>query len=310
MAYSGPFACHDHQGKARAYVQALLRAGYRYTRDVSRARFILSDLDMAGRRLGLEAVVKQGGRVFMYPHAARPMVQWDGMYEVWSGTTASFVIGPGHIEVMRAYGYPLPLHAVGWPYGELAPFKPKANPKKVLFGPIHPNGNGWLSDLDKSINAAVYQRLVRLHFDGAIKLTVRYLKGLQLCGLWPEGGVQYVRGKADLTVADIEQADVVVGHQTFAYLAIARGVPTVMMAEFEPPRSGNSEDSFVRARSWDAYKELLMFPLDILAVEKRCVYELLQRAAADDEPIREWRRLFIGAPFDEPLFVSTLESYL
>ena len=308
MPYRGRFAVYDHQGKARAYIDALERRGWRSTHAFERALFCLSDLDMLGRAQVLRDVMARGGRVFLYPHAARPAVQWDGMYPVLPGVSANFVIGEGGAEVMRRYGYPVPVHVVGWPYGELRQFRASSYPTTILFGPIHANGNGWLSELDKKINQAVFSRLLALVEKGCIHLKVRYLRGLQLCGLQPDTRVEYIRGRADQSYKDIDQADVVVAHQTLAYIAVARGAPTVMMAEDEPPRSGNSESNFVRVASWQKYRELMMFPLDILASDDPMA--LLQRAARSDVDVAEWRRLFIGEPFNQARFVSTLEGYL
>lgn len=312
MSYPGRFYTFDHQGKARAFVDALLAAGWRVTLDAARAMFVLADLDGAGRMAEVEGAWKNGARVFMYPHAARPPVQWDGLMPVWPGTSAHFVASAGAIEVMRAYGYPLPLHAVGWQFGELRAFRPVATDRrlKVLYGPIHPNSNGWLSELDIEINRAVYARLLKLVDAGCIELTVRYVRFLRQCGLQPDGRVKFVAGRpfADQALRDIDQADVVVGHQTFAYLAVARGVPTVMMAEWEAPRTGISEQTFARVASWEKYRDLLMFPLDLLAGDDP--WSVLEAAAQPNAAVAAWRDRIIGGPFDGPGFVRALEAYL
>ena len=61
-------------------------------------------------------------------------------------------------------------------------------------------------------------------------------------------------------------------------------------------------------KSWDKYKDVLMFPLDIL--ESNDTTSLLELACHSDEPIREWKKKFIGNEFDPKKFVEILESYL
>ena len=118
----------------------------------------------------------------------------------------------------------------------------------------------------------------------------------------------YIEGQPNQSHAEIDAADVVVGHQTFAYIAVARGVPTVMMAEWEAPTYGNTPDTLIRARDWDSYRHLMMYPLDILAEEDTPA--LLERVIRSDCEIAEWRARMIGQPFDGDCFVELLEKYL
>ena len=68
----------DHQNKSAAYREALAAAGSDFVdRDnVQGVRFYLSDADW--RKETMEEARGRNVPVFLYPHAARPMVQYDG----------------------------------------------------------------------------------------------------------------------------------------------------------------------------------------------------------------------------------------
>jgi hypothetical protein len=310
MAYKGTFYCFNHQNKARVYVDALVGLGFRQTIFPARALFVLADSDVSVRRTRLEQSRQFGSYIFLYPHAAPPQLTYDGLYEPWAFTKANFTIAQGHVEVMRTYGYPdrIPLHPVGWALCEQRAFVPGPAPRRVLFAPIHPNANGYLCELDLSINRAVMARLLPLVRSGEISLTVRHLQPLQRSGLEVVPGVRYIWGTPNQAVDDIDAADVVISRHTFAYLAVARGKPTLMMAEWETPRSGSSDATLRNVGSWPKYRDLMMFPLDVLAGDDTGA--LLRKAAASDAEIEGWRSKFIGSPFDPRLFVKTLEGYL
>lgn len=307
------FFYHSHQGKEKGFVLALRAAGYvpilAQNGDRSRlgrTRFMLLDLPR-GRYSSTPA------KVFFYPHAARPMVQWDGILAPWPQTACSFEHAPGGAEVLRRCGYPHPVEVVGWSYCEQRPFRPVEKVKRVLFGPIHPNGNGYLCPTDLEINRLAFQRVLAYCRASGAKLTVRYLRGIHQNGLEKDiRGVAYNQAHPNLTVADIDAADLVVAHQTLAYLAVARGKPVLMMGEDRPPRSGNSNENIQTVRSWELYADLLMYPLDILAGDGSVgeTAELVQEACRGNLQTQTWRANFIGKPFDAAGFVRKLESYL
>ena len=299
---------YNHQGKGNAYVKALNDAGFCNTSPQS-AQVILIDIDNPGRvvkhRMNL---VKARSRMFVYPHSARPSIAWDGLFSPSEYTCANFVTAEGHIDVLRAYGYSKPIHVVGWSYCPIKPFIPVKDPKNVLFAPIHPTRAGFLSNLDRQINKATFEKLIKLVDEDAINLTVRFMRGMEVNGIRKHPKVTFVQGATDLCYKEIDACDLVVSHQTFAYIAIARGKPTLMMSEETPPRNGGSEDTMKFVDSWDKYKEMLMYPLDILCADD--TMGIIRRACASDTDIRDWRRRIIGEPFDARNVVQAVESYL
>ncbi len=306
--YKGRFWVHNHQNKAEAFIGALLDAGYLVTEERARARFQLMDLDVLGRTHWIDEATRQGIPTFLYPHAARPPVQWDGMYARHPDVKAHFVFAEGHTEIMRSYGYTGDIIPVGWTYCNILPFKPNLKPVNVLFAPVHANQNGYLCEVHRKMNEDAFTILAKLHRDGKIHLRIRYLHRYNGSGCWVEPGTEIITGRADQSVLDIDQADVVVAHQTFAYLSVARGKPTIMFNEDLPPCSGNSSDNLVYAASFEKYKHLLQFPYDLLKAESPL--DLIYRAAVTDEDIADWRTRIIGKPFDPEHFVSSLEAYL
>lgn len=305
------FYCYNHQGKADLYIEALLRAGWQASKDPGKARFILTDVDIMPRARTLREYRKRGIRIICYPHAARPNLFWD--FDGHGFTDCiDLVIVPaiGHEEILRAIGTPYPIEVVGWHLSELKPFEPKEKIRKILFAPIHPNSNGFLSSIDKGINRATFERLLSIASE-EISISIRYLRDLKSNGLWKAGGFEYIQGEPDGSTQEIDRADLVVSHQTFAFLAVARGIPTLMMAEDRTPRWGGSEEKLRFARSWDKYRELLRYPLDLLdPLSSEPLPCLIQRAGKGDPGAQEWRRRMIGDQLDPALFVQKVESYL
>lgn len=303
------FFCFNHQNKAEAYIRALVSRGWEETKDPGQARFILADSNVNHRRKTLDSYHARGVKVFLYPHAARPNIFWDFPGQDFSGRVdAHFTISPGHVEIMRAYGYPYPIEVVGWHLSQIRPFRPREEIRRIVFAPIHPNNNGYLGAVDRDLNNRTFSRL--LSVSPAIhnfELAVRYIGDLRSIGIWRAGGVQYIEGYKDQSTSEIDGADLVVSHQTYAFLAVARGIPTLMMGEDLPPRWGGSDREIKTVKSWEKYRDLMRYPLDILAGDPA---ELMSRAACSDEDIQDWRRRMIGDPFDPDRFVDRVEEYL
>lgn len=290
------------------YVDALRQAGYMRTSQMRLAKLVLIDHDIGKdgqgfRRQVLEAS-KAGVPVFMYPHAARPMIQWDGMYPVHPDTKCNFVHSEGHAEVMRRYGYPLPICVTGWGYCRTREFQAREKVEKVLFAPTHPNASGWLCEEDLAANKQAFRILLDLHLD----LTVRYVGMLEKNGLWFDERVNYHQASPTNAYQEAERHDVVVSYQTYQYLCVARGIPTVGYGEDIQPHSGNHQWDLRWVASWEKYKDIMQFPLDLLKTDNPM--QMLREAAFGNKKVSEWRERMIGIPFDAQKFVSVLESYL
>lgn len=299
------FSCFGHQGKELPLVNALQDA-YELVSTNTPHYFCLTDSDVSGRMAQMKRMELRGiRRFFVYPHAARPSLI-NSMYPTWEGTTAQFVVNDYHAEVLRAYGYEKPLETMGWHLSPVEDFKPRDTSGRavnVLFAPVHPRN----TEIDRTMNAATFERLIAHVQTGEINLTVRHIGEIQEGGLAYVGGVQYVRGEMNQATKDMDAADVVIGHQTFAWLAVARGIPCVMFAE-DMPTHFRLNNKYHDAPCWKSVHHLFRYPLDILCVDD--TMKLLRRAAQSDDEIADWRRRMIGSPFDPAGFAEKVGKYL
>jgi Zn ribbon nucleic-acid-binding protein len=302
------FLCFAHQNKETLMQQALLPKYHQISLiggNMEDVKFVLTDSDVMGRANRLQKLADKGiARFFVYPHAARPNL-FNDYYEPSPHTTAMLVSARGHIEILRSFGYPKSIEVIGWHLCPIQTFHPRPDPRKILFAPIHPKN----ADIDRDVNQRAFALLCHLAHRDLIHLTVRHIGPLSGSGLvhTEHPNIEYVQGQANGSYEQIDKADVVVAHQTYAYMAVARGVPTVMMAEDMPTHFLNGAGYYC-VRSWDKYGYLLQFPLDILKEDD--TMGLLRRAAACDEEIAEWRERMIGEQFVAEQFVKTIERYL
>jgi hypothetical protein len=299
------FSTFSRQDKSISFIKALQENGYRAEANWRSVSFILSDHDQGSAVI---QAMKTGKPIFLHPHSARSMIMWDGIFKPSSFVRCNFVFAEGHKEVMRLYGYSRPVEVIGWSYSPIFKYRPSKEVKRILFAPIHPNRSATksgqkLASVDLSLNRKAYEILKSIP---GIELTVRYFGSLSENGLPErEQGINYSVAELSIesSLRELKMVyDVVVAHQTFAYLAIALGIPTVMFGEDVIPHSVD-----VKVKSWERYKDILKYPLDLLSDSP---IEVLERAISSEEEILEWRKNFIGDPFDGNLFVQKLENYL
>jgi hypothetical protein len=246
----------------------------------------------------------------IYPHAARPSLFWDGMYELWPHTRAFIAIAEGHREIMQIYGYPLPIEVCGWSLCEMCEFKPVEignGPIEVLFAPIHPNRNGWLHPTYRAYNTIIFQKLLETP---GIRLTVRHIMSLTLNGIWQAPGVRYILGTTKPATENIDESDLVISHQTFAFMASARGKPLIMYGDDMRAIAANSWENLHWAAHYDDYRELLRYPLEAEAARSGRAFRAMIEQACSENVGAEWRKRMIGQSFDPENFVKTVEKYL
>jgi hypothetical protein len=285
-------AISDHQGKSGPIAEALHAAGHVLVEDARHADVVLidHDVDFHGKRPLVEACVAHGGQGFLYPHGADPalMAGWDGIYEVFGALAGALVISDGHAAVGARYGYPLPMHVIGWPYCPQAPRR--ARPvERVLFAPTHPP---YLGNPRYPLrNAEMFERLLAC----PVELTVRHIGPLEVNGLRPVEGVRFVRGDVLGAPGMLEQIDaadcVVADRSTFGNLAVSRGVTTVLWDSVLVYDNGGTR----HPDHLHLYADLLHHPFD---ADGGDMWDLIRAAAADTARIGVWRERFIGHPLD------------
>jgi len=302
-------AIRRHQNKAVILGDALKQGGFNVVKSPKPADALLIDHDIEeyGHLDTVRRYGKAGKPVFIYPHGAAPILVWDGMHEPSDMITANFVTSKGHQQVMKRYGYPTPTHVIGWYLCDQKPWK-STDCVKVLFAPVHPVlGHVFMFPEDRETNRRTYERLLEID---DIDLTVRHIGSLEANGLWETEETDTHRvcqGKTDNTFEDIDNADLVIANGTIAYMAIARGKPTIMMSQLVHAKEPTIDThERLDAVSVDKYRDYMRFPFD---VENKEELTDIMWDACKREP-KQWRKRFIGDQFDPQKFCELVEGLM
>jgi hypothetical protein len=296
------YYCHDHQGKAGSLTQALNTTYEPLIKYDERALFVLTDNDVSARQEHMIRMWIRGCRkFFVYPHSGRVNLYAD-IFPPWNRTTVQFVSAAGHVDIMRAYGYQGPLEVIGWHLCALKEFTPTI-PRNILFAPIHPRNGAE----DREANLQTFKMLVAVCKKHDMKLTVRYLPPFDMNGIPRVEGVEYVEGRFEPAVDQIDRADLVVAHQTFAYLAVARGKPLLAFGEDIRPHTVYKTRQSEYAKTWDTYKAGLRYPVDI--TDSLDVFDAITRVCSTDVA-KDWRLRMIGEDFSQANFLYLVDKWL
>lgn len=290
----------DHQNKSAGLYQSLMMdARFKIVPLGEPADILLIDHDAtAYYRQIIDTYKAIGTKIVLYPHGATAHLAWDGVWPVYDKVDAFLAMSEGQAETMHRYGYPKPVYVTGWHWCEIKPFRRSYN-KRILFAPIHALNNGFLHPEVKRLNGRVHDALAKT---AGKELSVRYMGDLDIIGIKPDERVEYHRGAADNSYHDIDTADLVVSFETFAYLSIARGKPTVMYRQEIPYFDGHDEQSIRYAKHWKQYGDFMRYPVTIGQDG------LVSGNAFDPDQIAEWKQLFIGEPMPEGRLGDILES--
>lgn len=277
----------DHQGKGLAIAEALMSLGITCvpTLDEADILFASTDAPYHTEFQWIEIMGNWGKPVYLYPHSGPPAIEYDGHIPVSDYVTARLVTGPGHKEVMHRYGHSRSVCEVGWFYCAQKKFQPIPNPRKILFAPLHPWADGKTIHPDNQArNARVFRDLDALGLD----LQVRYFGDEEANGL-PERRDNWVKlERLDTSHAEIDEADLVVATGTFAYLAIARGKPTIYFAETEYAYNDRHDKT---VEHWDSYDEYMRYPC---TMHSWPLQMLIRRACEGGKWLENWKQLFVG----------------
>ena len=288
---------HRHQNKADGLTYALQSQGHIVTNELPLSLALIDHDGPPYYQSMIEQLSAENIPILLYTHGALSYVAWDGLWKAHSDIIAYLAISQIEKTVMEFYGYPHPIHVVGWYWSSIKPSRPLTG-DRVLFAPIHPLGNGFIPEPAKEANKKAFLRLLREDID----LTVYYLGDLQGQGLWTVDKVHYVKS-AGVNRDDLFcQYDCVVSYGTFAYLAVASGIPTYMYAQDIPPWDGHNESEVRYAANFDEYKHLLQYPYDLDTTE--ILFEFDQPAC-----LEEWKAQHIGQPLDPANLCNILEQY-
>lgn len=293
-------ALADWQNKANFLTAALTARGHEVVSRDARAHVFIQDTDFAvgSYRQFLKFHKANHAKCFLYTHGAGAYCMWDG---IWTPQAVDgyFAMYPGAKEIMRRYGYPYPVHVIGWHYCALKPFQPVKELKRILFAPWHPHQGGYLYPPHMEANARILADLAELR--GQYEITVRHLHTLEQNGLTRYEGIHFIEGQADNSYTEIDRADLVIAVGTYARLAIARGKPTYLYGQAHPPHESFYAGHYEEVKSWEKYRAYMRYPFswedESLAME----------TVLTTDP-HAWKALFIGEPFDGTRFVDLLED--
>lgn len=296
-------ALKDHRRESVALANALHAAGHEFVPLGAEADVLLIDLDppLLLHKDLLDRYGDMGAKIIIYPHGAGgPILSYEGLFDPDPRVDANLVSALGQAEFFRRTAYPAEVHVIGSTHCEPRPFRACADVKDVLFAPTHPNGDGSLIETRRVRNGEVFAELLK----GPWNLTVRHIGTLEQNGLWKADGVRFINAMGVAQTTQIDAADVVVaGDGTFPTLAITRGTPTVMYDQHILAWGMPGEEG-VKPRRPQLYHDYIHFPFD---VEDGPLDEVIAAAATDFEPARQWRRRFVGEPFDPLAAVNIIE---
>lgn len=293
----------NHQNKASGLIPALRSLGHTLNPNEDPDLLLLDhDAPPYYQRI-LKAYPRQP--VILYPHGATSFVAWDGIWQADPRVNCYLAQGAGEAAAMSAYGYPRPIVVTGWHYCEQAPFSSVGIPERILFAPAHALGNGYMNYTRRTANHLAFRKLAELR--EFAQITVRHLDPILDIGVSYFEGITYEQGAPDNSTESIDQADLVIApYGTVAFLAVARGKPTVMYGQDIRPFDGSAETDVRQAKQWEAYREITRYPISIERMADD-LHEAIARAMT--EPPTEWRERFIGVPLDTNILANALGLY-
>lgn len=307
------FKYYPNRDKGEYFLKALLDAGYVRDHNFQNVDFLL--IDYEGRcPVDIAAAQKFNKPCFLYPHAALTFLAWDGMYPVNNAITANFIPANGQRQIMWQYHYPCKTIVCGWPYSPVKTFEPRIqNHKKleILFAPIHGIkaarqrfAPSW-HDERLHANRETFNRLLNIPNSN---LTV-YLSGepLSFNNIPNDKRVTYIQ--SDLSISgsvkmiENKKYDLVVAFDTFAWISVALGKPTLMFGQ-----DIVWHGVLGQATHWFDYCKRLKYPYEIL--DPHWNNDILDEILSTDENMCDWKDQYIGIDFDKNIFLYHIEREL
>lgn len=325
-------AVADNNGSGQAYARALAKARWRLAAPQHADLFLVDyPVEFWGPRWQwIDDVKTAGGTVGEIPHGLMPVVTLDGAVDYHPDVDFSVVPAEGWADLYRAMGVDREMVVAGWsacPLGDWQPLPDR--PRSVLFAPIHPNtGDGGKSTLAwaQRLNEKAFRKVAAAKDLAKI---VRYYGDESANGIPVVRRVQQLKGNAgqrntDTTVivepsvtrdflyvklqnlagpdwTEIDRADLVVSYGSFAFMALARGKPVVMLRDVPPIRDDGSEV----AHHFDQWRALWEYPVKV--GDAPTMAGLMRLVRERDAEIQDFRRRYVGDEFDGRVFVEAME---
>lgn len=287
------------------YEKALATIGYRPTTDLSSAQLCFYDIENERKWKVIKPPNRKNIPYFIYPHSPTSHVWWDSMYPAWP-VAMNFVNAEGQKKVMETYGYPHPITVTGWTSSDILPFKPATKVKTLLLAPMHPLKSRGYPKEEGVYNPIVLQKLLDLsdHYD---RLIIRYGGDLEAHNFGnlinhPKVVIQTAMYNKTSTVMSImdPDVDVVISTSTHGYTSCALGKPTLFFYEDIIIHEWNMYPTHQ-----NEYKPFRRFPINFDGT-----WDSIMEATVYNEKVENWKKLFIGEPFNQKLFLDTVREHL
>ncbi len=277
----------------RRLASALADAGHEIVAPLAPADLALVDHDVPW---GMWSdVCDNHARVVVYPHGGGLCASGDGQTPVHPNVVARVEMGEGQAQLLGECGYPRPVYVVGCTMCDPEPWRPIRHSGarlKVLFAPDHQDPEGASQPRLRAI----------LKEQVSMEVTVREPALVPDPGDLPPWDAAFGPWTVRAALEAIDGADLVVSNSTFAAAALAKGVPTVMFDQHD----GVDSEAYQ-----PAHPELwwpLRYPVDASTCDNGGDLLAAVALAANENVIRDWRREFVGGPFDPDAFVKIIES--
>lgn len=291
------FHIYAHHTKHTGIRDALLSAGHEET-SISQAKTVFVHNDTEPMWKFLDELKSSGKKLVHFPHAGRPSLYWNNPYKPYGKFDLAIFPTELHEKVGRILGFEAPGIISGWSISPVRETRTSISGSSVLFAPIHPNGNGYLSSFDKALNRLAFQLMLSR---GHLEITVRHYGTLDGAGLSFAPGVKYIKSDGVVNEKTFDGYDFVVSTQTFGYCSVAFGVPTYFYGESIPPRVGASDKDLYLMEMFSDIKDLVLYPFDFIDMPT-----LYWHSRHQDE----WKSRMIGPEIDKAKFAEEIITLL
>jgi hypothetical protein len=292
------FYVFNYQHKGQPYFTALRSQGHKPVARIAdvalydRDRYIQSPDHTISK---VQQQIDRGSKIVIYPHSALPPWWYDGLIKLQDYIAGLIVIGEGQRDAVKVFEPDAPVIVGGWPWCPQKPFRKPDKLRTILFGPTHTSG-GKIRRTAFNANKAIFNELKQVKRETGCRVVVRYLGDLKRQGLHPYREFEWIRGQADGSTKELDEADVVIAEQTYMYFSVARGAPTIGMIQ-HLPMSANSHPEKYTPKNWDKYGPDIAYPINY---GTKPLIELIEDAMSGEQT--EWRRRLIGKDLNPAKF--------
>lgn len=224
-------------------------------------------------------------QVILYPHGAGIVTFGFGDVPRHPNTVANMTVGAGHVELAERAS-DVPAVACGWPWTPLHTFTPATDVHRILFAPVHAY-KGERNPTEEPLTRKAGNVLQRLFPQES---------GVQWC-------VSTTPHTLDETCGMISVADLVVtATTTVLALAVALGKPAVFFNDWrEVFATGNGDDKIVRPdpKLTTDLVDIARYPYGLRDIDQALTVEAT-----------DWRRKFIGGPFDPGSVTAAFDKFV